>query len=214
MKKAVIFDLDGTILDTIADLHEATNFAIKKLGLKAKTLQDTKRAIGDGLYNLIDRLTDHQLSDDEIKEGCLFFIAYYKDHLLDHTKPYDGIIKLMEDLKIKGIKIFVLSNKDDFGVQVLINHFFPGLVDVSLGHLQNMPIKPSVAPFELLLKDDKHLLKDDLIMIGDSKTDILTANNYGIDCLIVPWGYGKDFEHYSGFKMITATDDIKANIFK
>jgi len=188
MKKNIIFDLDGTILNTIDDLTDACKYALKNVVNKDITKEDVLDSIGDGLINLMKRLSE---SDDEkIVEQCSeYFTDYYKVHLFDKTKPFDGIIDLLKDLKERKYKCYCLSNKDDYAAKLLIEKNLGDLIISTLGRKDNQPIKPDPIVVKKLLGEYSN---DELIIVGDSLTDVQFIKNVGCDGIIVNWGYCKE----------------------
>ena len=188
--KAVIFDLDGTLLNTIDDLKESTNFALSAFGYPTKTKEEVNSFVGDGVAKLIERAIPNG-KDNKDFEPCLqMFKFFYSQNMLNQTKPYEGIIELLEDLKSKGIKTAVVSNKFDSAVKELTKKYFDGLISVSIGENEKEGIKKKPAP-DMVLKAIQELgvQTSDTVYVGDSNTDILTAQNTGIPCISVSWGF-------------------------
>ncbi len=186
--KAAIFDLDGTILDTLGDLRDSVNFALKENNLPVRSTQEVRAFVGNGIRLLIERAVPENTPTETVDKCFNDFKNYYKDNSAILTKPYDGMNKLLKKLKNKGIKLAVVSNKADFAVQALVEKYFGGLFDFSVGEKENVNRKP--APDSVLCSlDYLNVSKSEAIYIGDSEVDIETAENAGIPCIAVLWGF-------------------------
>ncbi len=187
-KKLVIFDLDGTILDTLEDLTDATNYALSLCHFPKRTKEEVRRFVGNGILKLVERAVPAGTEQTYVRKTYEAFGAYYKQHCLDKTQAYPGILELMKALRAEGFLLAVVSNKADYGVQQLCHKFFGGLVDYAVGEREGVRKKPSPdAVFETL--EALHIAKRDAIYIGDSEVDVETAENAGMDCLTVTWGF-------------------------
>ena len=184
----VIFDLDGTLLDTVEDLAAAVNHALAKRALPARSLEDVRRFIGDGVANLIRRAvpegTDPTLCADVLAD----FRRYYFQHVDVHTHPYPGIDALLDDLAAAGIVAAVNSNKVDEAVNALIRAHFGPRVALALGERPDTPKKPAPDGVYAIL-DALGVTGDRALYVGDGEADLLTAKNAGVDCAWVSWGY-------------------------
>lgn len=190
MIKAVIFDLDGTLLDTILDLKESVNFALSCFGFPVLTVEQVNSFVGDGVSTLMERSMPYGILTPRFYECLEVFKEHYKNNMAVQTKPYPDIEKLLFTLKEKGIKTAVVSNKFDLAVKGLTEKYFKGMIDVSIGECEEKGIKKKPSPdmvFEVL--KELNLNKDEVLYVGDSDTDILTAKNSGIKCISVSWGF-------------------------
>lgn len=186
--QALLFDLDGTLLDTLVDLHNAVNYTLAAFSLPLRTLDETRRAVGDGVGMLIARSIPEGMEHPKFEEILSSFRAYYKDHSTVLTKPYDGITEALAELSKKGYPIGVVSNKFDSAVKELCHRYFPDTVTVAIGESEGVRRKPAPDSLYAAAKALGVSLAD-CLYIGDSETDILTAKNAGIDCLSVLWGF-------------------------
>lgn len=188
MLKAVIFDLDGTILDTLGDLTASVNFALGKNNLPQRSQAEVRSFVGNGIRLLIERAVP---SDSEacVVDKCFEdFKAHYKNNSAVHTKPYDGIRELLLLLKNKGIKTAVVSNKADFAVQSLVEAYFKDLFAYSVGECEGVRRKP-FPDSVLRAMSYLNVTADESIYIGDSDVDIETARNAHMKCIAVTWGF-------------------------
>lgn len=184
----IIFDLDGTLLNTLWDLTEATNYTLKECGYPERSYDEIRHFVGNGVEMLIRRAVPEGTSEDRIQEVLAIFKIYYMHNSRNNTKPYDGIIELLEHLKRKGFKIGVVSNKFDKAVKDLCNNYFFGLIDVVIGESANVPKKPS--PIGVLKTiEELGANPDKTVLVGDSEVDIETAKNAGIYSIGVLWGF-------------------------
>ena len=188
--KLAIFDMDGTILDTIQDLADTMNYTLEVSGYPLRTLQEVKSFVGNGIRNLIRRAVPETVRGDEAEIERLYevFSAHYKEHCADTTKPYEGICALLRQLKEAKIKTAVVSNKADFGVQELCARYFPGLFDVAIGEQPGLAKKPAPDMVGQVLSRLAAAPKE-AVYIGDSEVDIATAKNAAMDGVIVSWGF-------------------------
>lgn len=208
MKKVVIFDLDGTTLNTIEGLMGALNYGMSEMGFPKVTKEEMLKSIGNGLVQLVIR-TAKTKDEEIIKKVVYLFIDYYKKHLFDNTYPFDGIIELLKDLKDNNIQTFILSNKDDFAVKLLSDYFFGYLIDDAVGHKENGSYKPDPVVVDELLKENNVTSPiDEIVYVGDSMPDALTAKNYGMDCIICSWGYG-NYEELRNEKIVNSVAELK-----
>ena len=186
--KAVVFDLDGTILDTLGDLSNSVNFALVKNNLPTRTQSEVRSFVGNGIRLLIERAVPDG-TGSEIVDACFEdFKSHYKENSAVLTKAYDGIEELLSELNAKGMKTAVVSNKADFAVQTLVEKYFKGLFDYSVGEKEGVRRKPY--PDSLICAMDYlGVSKDDCVYVGDSDVDIETARNSGIKCICVTWGF-------------------------
>lgn len=209
MKKLVLFDLDGTLIDTLEDLGEAVNHALEAHGLPLHTTQEYRRMVGHGVRNLVQQaLPASKREDDAFVDECLAqFKSYYSAHIDVHTRPYPGMQALLTRMKENGMRLAVASNKFQEGTEHLIREFFPDIDFVAiLGNREGFPLKPSPAIVELVL-EKSGIAKADAIMVGDSPTDMKTAAAGGIDALAVSWGY-RTREDLAGNKMVESVEEL------
>ena len=187
MKTGILFDLDGTLLDTLEDLTDATNYALAQFGFPPRTVAEVRRFVGNGAENQI-RLSLPEGSDTKwIGEALAVYKPYYTAHCQIKTEPYDGILPALKTLAAK-YPIAIVSNKPDAAVKALCADYFPGIF--ALGERSDCPRKP--AP-EMVFKAMEAIGVEKCIYVGDSEVDVLTAKNAGVPCLSVLWGF-RDIE--------------------
>ena len=189
MKKLVIFDLDGTLLNTIADLAHSTNYALNKLGYPTHEIEKYNFMVGNGINKLFERaLPEGEKTEENVLRIRKEFVPYYDQHNADKSRPYPGIPEMLDALKARGWKLGVVSNKADEPVKALIAHYFPGVFDSVVGERENVRKKP--APDSVF--ETVGSLGCDIgqaVYIGDSDVDGQTAVNAGCDCILVSWGF-------------------------
>lgn len=212
--EAIIFDLDGTILNTLPDLTESVNFALKKYNFPTRTIDEVRSFVGNGVGLLIKRSLPTG-TDDKICEDCLTeFKIYYENHYAVKTVPYDGICDVLSKIKDKGIKIGVVSNKFDSAVRELCKIYFDGLIDVSVGEKEGVPRKPSPDSAEYVIRI-LDVPKNKILYVGDSEVDILTAKNAGLQSISVSWGFkSKEFLFENGASKIIDNPNQILNILE
>ena len=186
--KAVIFDLDGTLLDTLEDLADSVNHVLKEAGYPSRTIEEVRAFVGNGIRKLIERSVPEGTSVDSIDIIHKNFIAYYGKHCMEKTKPYDSIMEMLHTLQNAGCKVAVVSNKADYAVQILCDKYFNHIFDAALGEQTGTPKKPAPdAVFNVL--NTLNVLPSEAVYVGDSDVDILTARNSNMDEIIVTWGF-------------------------
>ncbi len=188
MYNTVIFDLDGTLLNTLEDLRNAVNFALREYGFPERTTQEIRSFIGNGVVKLMERSTPVGL-DGKTQEECLsVFREYYLSHMSDNTAPYNGVSDILRNLREKGIKTAVVSNKLHSAVVALCDGHFPDLVDTALGVTSENERKPSpvnvLKAMEICESD-----RQNTIYVGDSEVDVQTAHAAEIKCIGITWGF-------------------------
>lgn len=188
MYKTIIFDLDGTLLDTLDDLTNATNAALRAFGQPERTHEEVRSFVGNGIKKLMERALGERV--DLLDEGLETFKRYYGEHCAEQTKPYEGILPLLEELRKRGTKTAVLSNKADFAVKKLAEEYFPNLLLMAVGENEAAGIRKKPAPDSLFaVMKALDSAKEDTLYVGDSEVDVQTAQNAGVDCLCVTWGF-------------------------
>ena len=194
MIKAVIFDMDGTTVDTLNSIAYFVNQAMKKYGLDELSVQKVCEFIGNGPKKLIDSSIEYVNGDLKKSDEILtYYLNEYNANYLHLAKPYDGIIKMLEDLKAKGILSAIISNKQDEAVRKISDAFFGDLVIKAAGTKPDVPRKP--APDSLInLMKELGVEKDEVIFVGDTNVDIFTAKNAGVKSIGVLWGFRDEQE--------------------
>ena len=187
-KQLVIFDLDGTLLDTLDDLADAVNWALKQEQLPRRTREEVRAFVGNGIRNLIERAVPAGTEVAQTDRVFAGFKARYADHCADKTRPYPGILELLARLRAEGIRTAVVSNKADFAVQTLCRDYFPGLVDCAVGERAGIPKKPAPDSVQEVLRALK-ISREQAVYVGDSEVDVVTARNAGMDGILVLWGF-------------------------
>lgn len=182
-----IFDLDGTLLDTLLDLANAVNFAMRAKGYPERTTEEVRSFIGNGIKVLIKRSVPENTSEKDYAEALEIFTKYYLEHIADNTKPYDGITQVVETLRSNGCKVAVLSNKAHVAAQAVVKDFFGDIFDVVVGKMDEFPSKPEPDSLFYTIKT-LGVKPEDCVYIGDSDVDVLTAHNAGLPCIGVTWG--------------------------
>ena len=190
MKKLVIFDLDGTLLDTIADLAESANYALKQLGYPTHDVETIRTFVGNGINKLLERaLPSHEQTEENVIRMRSHFVPYYDVHNADLSSPYPGIVNLLEDLQAKGIQIAVASNKYQAATVKLVKQYFPNIDFVEiLGQREGINVKPDPTIVFDILKKAK-VSCEETLYVGDSGVDMQTAINAGVDAVGVTWGF-------------------------
>ncbi|MCR5331929.1 MAG: HAD-IA family hydrolase [Lachnospiraceae bacterium] len=219
--KLVIFDLDGTLLDTLPDLAGAVNYALKNNDRPERTIEEVRRFISNGVRKLIERSlfvteASKDTNDYTVTDRGLFdtvfadFVAYYLEHVADNTVPYEGMRKLVMKLKNNGIKTAVVTNKREDAARSLMDRFFPGCFDLVLGDVKDRARKPApdsvLYCMECLGADSR-----ETIYVGDSDVDLETADNARIESILVTWGYRSRSRliEAGATKIVDRTDELE-----
>lgn len=216
MKKLAIFDLDGTLLNTIEDLGYAANHALQAHGYPTHSIASYPFFVGNGVRRLIERvLPEDARTEATIDRLLITFKEYYNDHNTDYTKPYEGIPKLLSLLSSRGVAIAVASNKYQAATEKLISHFFPTLSFIAVeGQKEGVPVKPDPSiVFEILAKAKTP--KADTIYIGDSGVDMETARRACVDSVGVTWGFRpeKELVENHADTIVNSPGDIEKLVF-
>ena len=194
MYNTYIFDLDGTLLSTLGDLAASCNYALRTNGLPERTIDEVRQFVGNGVKKLMERAIPGGLDNYKFDKTYADFRQHYMQHNLDTTKPYDGVMEMLEELRKRGKKVAVVSNKFYAATQELCRHFFgEELVPVAIGEREDIRKKPAPDTVLEALRQ-LHATADGAVYIGDSDVDIDTARNSGMPCISVLWGFrDKDF---------------------
>ena len=203
MYNVYIFDLDGTLLDTLQDLANSVNYALRQHGMPEHSIDDIRRFVGNGVRLLMERAVPDGAQNPRFEDTFATFRQYYMQHSLDTTRPYDGIPELIHELKARGCQMAVVSNKMMAATQELVRHFFPD-IPVAIGEHEAAGIRKKPAPdtvYEALrqlgiIHHPSSIIHQtsDIVYIGDSDVDIATARNSGLPCISVLWGFrSRDF---------------------
>lgn len=196
-----VFDLDGTLLETLKDLAASTNYALRTHNMPEHSIEDVRMFVGNGVKKLMERAIPNGIENPQFEDVYATFRQHYLEHNLDTTKPYEGIPELLAELKARGKKLAIVSNKFYAATQELARHFFPDTIEVAIGERENIKKKP--APDTVI--EALHQLgvsRETAVYIGDSDVDIMTAKNCDMPCVSVLWGFrDKEFlmEHGATF---------------
>ena len=213
MKKyeTVVFDLDGTLLNTLEDLADATNYALRTMQMPERTIGEVRAFVGNGVRRLMELSVPGGLDNPKFEETFAVFKKYYGEHCNDKTRAYDGVVPVLRKLKEKGYALAIVSNKIDFAVKELNDLYFKGIVPVAIGEKEGIRRKPAPdTVFEALKELGK--TKEEAVYVGDSDVDIETAKNAGMPCVSVLWGFrDKEFlaEHGAEYYAETAEDVLR-----
>lgn len=191
--RAVVFDLDGTLLNTLEDLANATNWALRHNGLPERTIDEVRRFVGNGVRRLIERAVPADTEAALLEQVFADFKTYYVSHCQDCTCLYDGIPEMLEQLKAGGYKMAIVSNKLQAGVDELYEFYFRETIEVAVGEREGIRRKPAPDMVETALKE-LGISADEAVYVGDSDVDLQTARNSGLACISVLWGFrDRDF---------------------
>lgn len=196
----VIWDLDGTLMDTLTDLMNSTNYALSRCGMPTRSCDEVRQFVGNGVHKLIERAVGSNGSPEDVEKCFAVFKQHYMVHCKDNTKPYDGIVDVIRQLHDMGYRQAIVSNKLQGGVTELHDEWFRGIIDVAIGETPEVQRKPApdmVNKAIAELKKKFGIAADapvEAVYIGDSDVDLATASNSGLPCISVLWGFrSKDF---------------------
>ncbi len=215
MYQTIIFDLDGTLLNTLEDLKDSTNYALSSCELPERTLEEVRTFVGNGVHRLIERAVPEGTKATQIQKVFDVFRAHYLAHCQDKTRPYDGIEEILQYLKEHGFRVAIVSNKSDIAVKELAAHYFNGYIDIAVGEKEGVRRKP--APDTVL--EVLRLLETDAseaLYVGDSEVDWETAKNAEIDCVAVTWGFrsAEELEKLHPKYLITNPEELIPIVLK
>ena len=198
-----IFDLDGTLLDTLTDLAASTNYALRTHGMPEHTIDEVRRFVGNGVRKLMERAVPDGTDNPLFDEAFATFRQYYMEHSLDTTRPYEGVSEMLAALKARGCHLAVVSNKMMAATQELCRHFFPDTIEVAIGENEAEGVRKKPAPDTVIAAlRQLGVGQEGAVYVGDSDVDIETARNSGLPCISVLWGFrDRDFLLQHGAKM-------------
>lgn len=191
MTKLAIFDLDGTLLDTVGDLGQATNYALKMCGFPERPTEDYYTLCGRGIYNLFrGAVPEGQATEENVRKMADSFLAYYDKHMCDRTVPYPGIPEMLKKITDSGVTPALASNKYQAGAEKLVGHFFGGIGFVKiLGQREGLPIKPDPAIVHQIMDAMSGVKPEEVVYVGDSDVDMQTGANACVRTVGVTWGF-------------------------
>lgn len=188
MRKLVIFDLDGTLLYTLEDLTSSVNYALALYGYKTRSLEDISSFVGNGVEYLMRQAVPADLDERDFAECYASFKEHYSKHCCEKTRPYDGIMETLRILKSRGLVVGIVSNKFQDAAEDVCEHYFKGLYDIVVGESDNCRRKPAPDGIDMIC-EKFNVDKEDVLFFGDSEVDIKTAENAGVYCVSVLWGF-------------------------
>lgn len=186
--EAVIFDLDGTLLDTLDDLMDAVNYSLAQCSMPVRSREEIRQFVGNGIQLLMERAVPDGKDNPQFNQAFALFKEYYGVHCNDKTTLYPGIEEMLKTLKDAGVRIAIVSNKADFAVKELQQIYFDGVTDIAMGEREGVAKKPAPDMVECV-QHELGVSKESCIYVGDSDVDIQTAQNAGIPCISVTWGF-------------------------
>lgn len=186
--KCVIFDLDGTLTDTLEDLKNSVNFALERQGFPERSLKEIRSFVGNGVRKLVERALPEGTEVGIADKVFADFKEHYAVHCLDKTAPYDGVLDVLASLKKEGVKTAIVSNKSHPEVEGIAARFFGGLIDKAVGVSDKVECKPSPDSVNLVLST-LSMKKEDCVLVGDSLVDMATAKHSGLPFIAVTWGF-------------------------
>lgn len=208
----VVFDLDGTLIDTIGDLAAAVEYALNQKGYPGHCIDDYRKMVGHGIRNLVTRALPEGASEEVIDSTLAGFVSYYTAHIDVLSRPYPGIHQLLRKLNEAGVKIAVASNKFQAGTEMLIGRFFPDIPFVRiLGNAPGLPLKPDAAVVRLAMEAAETSRG---VLVGDSATDIRTAHNAGIPAIAVSWGFRPKSDLAAAEAVADSVEELSNLIFE
>ena len=213
--QAVLYDMDGTVLDTLEDLYRAANAAMREFGLPAVPRERVRSILGNGASYLIHACVPAGTEEELTRRVLNWYVPYYQAHCRITTQPYPGIIPLMERLKARGIRQALISNKGDGAVQELAREFFPGLLETAVGESATVRRKPDPdAVLAAAARMDTPLER--CVYIGDTEVDLLTARNAGMDCIAVAWGFRSErqLRDDGAVKIVHTAEELEREILR
>jgi phosphoglycolate phosphatase len=206
-----IFDLDGTLLDTLTDLAASTNYALRTHGMPEHTIDEVRRFVGNGVRKLMERAVPDGTDNPLFDEAFATFRQHYMEHSLDTTRPYEGVPEMLAALKVKGCHLAVVSNKMMAATQELCRHFFPETIEVAIGENEAEGIRKKPAPDTVIAAlRQLGVGEEGAVYVGDSDVDIATARNSNLPCISVLWGFrDRDFLlQYGASTLISAPKEL------
>ena len=206
-----IFDLDGTLLDTLGDLAASVNYAMRTHGMPEHTVDEVRLFVGNGVRRLMERAVPGGAAHPAFEAAFATFRRHYMEHSLDTTRPYEGIPELLQELKRRGRHTAVVSNKFDAATKELCRHFFPDTIEVAIGENEAEGIRKKPAPDTVIAAlRQLGVGQEGAVYVGDSDVDIETARNSGLPCISVLWGFrDRDFLLQHGAKtLISAPSEL------
>lgn len=206
--KTVIFDLDGTLLDTLYDLWSGVNYALQTCSMPEKSIDEVRMAVGNGVEKLMERCVPNGKNNPRFPECLSLFRTYYAKISMEHTKPYNGIVQLLERLHTDGFRLAVVSNKFHDATVSLVKNFFP-MIDAAAGEREECGIRKKPAPDTVnAILHAFGVLPHTCVYVGDSDVDIETAKNAHMPCISVSWGFrDAAFLQAHGAEKIVATPE-------
>ena len=210
MKKAIVFDLDGTLLNTLDDLKDSTNFALQSCGFPERSYDEVRRFVGNGIRKLIERAVPAGATPEKTQECYETFCEHYKHNMENKTAEYDGISDMLKALYEAGYKMAIVTNKADFAAQALCGDLFGKYIKTVVGSVDGRPNKPAPDGVYYALSQ-MGVAKDEAVFIGDSDVDIQTAKNAGMDAIGVLWGFRDlaDLQKVGVKTPVTNTQELK-----
>lgn len=205
MYSSIVWDLDGTLLDTLDDLHLSVNEALRRHGLPLRTKDEIRAFVGNGIRNLILRAVPAGTDESTAEAVLETFTSYYKERMNDHTAPYPGVSKMLASLKAAGVRMAIVSNKADFATKELAKLYFADTIDVAVGAKDGVPKKPAPdAVFAAI--DEMGADRAGTVFIGDSEVDVATGKNAALDVIAVSYGFrSEDTLREAGAEVICPT---------
>ena len=205
MYDTVIFDMDGTLLDTLDDLTSAVNHTLKQYNYPVHTKEEVRSFIGNGIGRLMKNATPDDIDDETFDRVFHSFKEYYTSHSVIQTEPFSGILPMLKALQQRGIKTAIVSNKNIEAVKALNDRFFSEYIKIAIGEKTGIRRKPYP---DTLLEAMKLLNAGKTLYVGDSVVDKQTADNAGVDCVLVRWGYGSDIDSLHPAGIIARPDEL------
>ena len=209
MFKAAVFDMDGTILDTLTDLTDSVNHCLGLYGCPPVSREETAAALGNGAGHLVEALIEGGKAHPAYEDVLKAHIAYYEQHCTDKTAPYSGILPAMRRLKEAGVKMAIVSNKGDGAVRELSRSYFDDLVETAVGEREGIRRKPAPdTVIEALRLMDVPI--EEAVYVGDTEVDVMTASNAGMPCILVSWGFlcREELENLHAYALTDSADEM------